>query len=275
MKFKGKLFAIFMLFSSLNAKDLVWDFGGIMFDPSYVNMGLKVGPSYFLKYMIMDFRSPDVQNKLFEFLETVMADDKRFGPVGTGDGRILPTIMRHWQAGTILPSEIVKIATEHVQKMDKIGYFGSKYEKDLIQRIIETMFSPEALAECVYPVEQGIDLLKKCISAKNPDGTKRNRNFGCSNWDGVSYKLVKEKYPEVVALFDGIIVSGDIGKVKPDRDFYEHIITEFNLNPVETLLIDDQEVNAKGARKCNMGTLILKSWDYKVLEQQLKLCGAL
>lgn len=275
MKFKVKLFCLFIIFGSMSAKDLVWDFGGIMFDPSYINMGLRVGPGYFLKYMIMDMQSPNIQDKLFKFLEIVMPDDKKFGPVGSGDGRTLPTIMRHWQAGTILAHDIVKMADEHIKKMDRIGYFGSKYEKDLIQRIIHTMFNPKALAECVYPIEQGVELLKKCISAKNPDGTKKNRNFGCSNWDPLSYKLFKERYPEIFELFDGMVVSGDIGKVKPDRAFYEHIIYEFKLNPKETLLIDDQEVNAKGARRCNIGTLVLKSWDYTILEQQLKLCGAL
>jgi len=275
MKFRVNFIIFLMLFSYIKSKDLIWDFGGIVFHPYYLGVAAEVGLKHFLLYMFLDMKSPNVQADLFKFLDTIMPNDKTFGPAGTGDGMTLPAIMRHWQAGTIKAYDVIKMADEHIKKMDKIGYFGSQYEKTLLQRIIHAMFDPKILANNVYPVEAGVQLLKKCAAARNPDGTKKNRNIGCSNWDPLSYKLFREKYPDIFNLFDDVVISGDIQKVKPDEDFYRYIIEKFNLNPERSLLIDDQEVNAKGARKCNIGTLVLKSWDYERLEKELKLCGAL
>jgi len=264
-----------ILFSSIHAKDVIWDFGGIIFHPDKFGVGQQVGLKYFLLYMVMDLKSPNIQSHLFKFLDTVMSDDKRFGAVGTGDGATLPTIMRHWQAGTLSSSDIIKMTDEHIKKMDKIGYFESHYERELIQRVIHAMFDPKILARNVYPVEAGVELLKKCAAAKNPDGSKKNRNFGWSNWDPSSYKYFKKIYPKIFELFDGEFVSGNNHVVKPDKEFYELGIAKFGLNPQNSLLIDDQEVNAKSARECKIGTLVLKNWDYGQLERELRLCGVL
>lgn len=275
MKFKVNFFMFFILFSSINAKDLIWDFGGIVFHPSYLGVAREVGIKNFLLYMIMDQRSPDVQDELFKFLDTVMPDDKKFGLVGTGDGKTLPTIMRHWQAGTILGPDIIKMTNEHIKKMHKLGYFGSQYEKELFQRIVTAMFDPKILANNIYPVEAGVKLLKKCVDAKNADGSKKNRNYGWSNMDSLTYRLSKKLYPEIFSWFDGEFISGDHHVVKPDKEFYELGLKKFGLDPKNMLFMDDQEVNAKGARDCKIPTLVLKDWNYKVLEQELKLCGAL
>lgn len=274
MKFKGFLFVLCMC-TCLQAKKLIWDFGGVIFRPSYLGVGLDVGPQYFLKYMLMDMKSPNIQSELFKFLDTMMKDDNKFGPVGSGDGTVLPTIMRHWQAGTILGPDIIKMSKEHIERMDKIGYFGSTYEKELFQRVIETMFNPKILAKNIYPVPAGIKLLKKCVAAKNPDGTKMNDNYGWSNMDELSYALSKKLYPHIFALFDGEFISGRRNVVKPDKDFFELGLQEFQLDSKECLLIDDQEVNAKGARDCNIRTIVLKDWNYKELKRQLIAHGAL
>lgn len=254
---------------------LIWDFGGIVFNPNKLGVARHIGLKHFFLYMIMDMKSPNIQEDLFKFLDTMMPDDKKFGAVGTGDGITLPTIMRHWQAGTISGPDIAKMATEHIKRMSAIGYFSSQYERRLMQRTINAMFNPKILAENVYPLEEGVRLLKKCASAKNPDGTKKNINIGFSNWDPLSYKLFKERYTKIFGLFDEIFISGDMLKVKPDENAYQFIIEKLNLKPEECLLIDDQDVNAEGARKCKIGTLVLRSWDFNMLEQQLKLCGAL
>lgn len=276
MKLRVELLLMLTLFNAIKSIDLIWDFGGILFEPYYMGVAGKVGIQNFLLYMIMDQKSPDVQDHLFKFLDTVMPDDKKFGPVGTGDGFTLPPIMRHWQAGTILAPEVIKMTTDHIKKMDRLGYFESQYEKLLLQRIVKTMFDPKILADNIYPVNIGVHLLKRCAAARNPDGSRKNRNIGCSNMDPLTFKLSKEKYPEIFELFDGgIVISGDIGMVKPDKEFYQFVITKFNLDLKSCFLIDDQDVNTKGARACNINTLLLRNRDYKRLEQELISYGAI
>lgn len=275
MKFRVTFLIFFVLFSSTNGKVLIWDFGGIVFNPDKIGVAKHIGLKHFLLYMIMDMKSPNIQEDLFKFLDTIMPDDKKFGAVGTGDGVTLPTIMRHWQAGTILGPDIAKKANEHIKQMKAIGYFRSEYEAELMQKTINAMFNPKILAKNVYPLEGGVRLLKKCVAAKNSDGSKKNLNIGFSNWDPLSYKYFKKRYEDIFKLFDEVFISGDMKMVKPDKNAYKYIINKLNLKPEECLLIDDQDVNARGARKCKIGTLVLKSWDYEALEKQLKMYGAL
>ncbi|MBZ9739207.1 MULTISPECIES: HAD family hydrolase [unclassified Mesorhizobium] len=46
----------------------------------------------------------------------------------------------------------------------------------------------------------------------------------------------------------GVTVSGDIGKIKPDRDIYDHHVAAFGLEPSATLFIDDSQKNVDGAK---------------------------
>ncbi|MBQ2890132.1 MAG: HAD family phosphatase [Clostridia bacterium] len=54
---------------------------------------------------------------------------------------------------------------------------------------------------------------------------------------------------ELFSCFDGLVFSGPVGKVKPDREIFEQLLSEFNLKAEECLFIDDSETNIKGAEK--------------------------
>lgn len=47
--------------------------------------------------------------------------------------------------------------------------------------------------------------------------------------------------------FDGCVLSSTCGFIKPHRDIYEHICTEFSLIPEECVFIDDRADNIAGA----------------------------
>lgn len=46
----------------------------------------------------------------------------------------------------------------------------------------------------------------------------------------------------------GVTVSGDIRRLKPEREIYEHHVESFNLDPAATLFIDDSIANVEGAK---------------------------
>ena len=52
---------------------------------------------------------------------------------------------------------------------------------------------------------------------------------------------------DLFALFDGLVLTGTIGIVKPGREVFDHLLTQFDLRPEECLFIDDTERNIKGA----------------------------
>ena len=58
--------------------------------------------------------------------------------------------------------------------------------------------------------------------------------------------------------FDDRIISGDVGLAKPDIKIYQLAIKKFNLNPEESLFIDDKIENTKGAEQVGIKTIQLQ-----------------
>ncbi len=54
---------------------------------------------------------------------------------------------------------------------------------------------------------------------------------------------------KLLSCFDGLVFSGPLGKVKPDREIFEHLLGEYNLKAEECLFVDDSEKNIQGAEK--------------------------
>ena len=52
----------------------------------------------------------------------------------------------------------------------------------------------------------------------------------------------------VLRRFDGAVVSGEEGVVKPDPEIFARLVDRFGLDPGRTLFVDDSEVNVSGAR---------------------------
>lgn len=56
-------------------------------------------------------------------------------------------------------------------------------------------------------------------------------------------------------LLDDIIISAEIGKIKPNIDFYQHILDKFKIDKAELLFLDDNTENIKGAALLGINTI--------------------
>ncbi len=54
-------------------------------------------------------------------------------------------------------------------------------------------------------------------------------------------------YPEFKTLFDKIVISSEVGMVKPDRDIFLHTLEKIKSKPEECLFIDDSKPNVDAA----------------------------
>ena len=57
----------------------------------------------------------------------------------------------------------------------------------------------------------------------------------------------RRRYP-VLSLFDGAVVSGEEGVLKPSAEIFAILRRRFDLDPAATLVVDDLEANVAGAR---------------------------
>ena len=90
------------------------------------------------------------------------------------------------------------------------------------------------------------------------------------------FKNLKEKYPNIkiiiatnhvsfvrnfigesfgIDYLDDVLISAEIHKIKPNKDFYEFILKKYNLLPEELLFLDDNIKNINGADVLNIKTI--------------------
>ena len=71
--------------------------------------------------------------------------------------------------------------------------------------------------------------------------------FALSNWSGEMFHHAEEKY-QWLAWFDGIVVSGRVHLIKPNRDIFDYLLGTYELAAEDILFIDDHELNVVAAR---------------------------
>lgn len=56
-------------------------------------------------------------------------------------------------------------------------------------------------------------------------------------------------------LFDGVVISCRVNRVKPEREIYEHLLEEYRLDASDTVFIDDTKDNLVAASRLGIQTI--------------------
>lgn len=96
-----------------------------------------------------------------------------------------------------------------------------------------------------------VELMKRLKKAGYPV-------YGLSNWSSETFPLVREKY-EFFSLLDDIILSGEVGAIKPEPEFFEIALRRIGKPAYECLFIDDAPANVEQARKMGFATVLFES----------------
>jgi 2-haloacid dehalogenase len=84
------------------------------------------------------------------------------------------------------------------------------------------------------------------------------RCYLLTNMEAVTWPQRLERYP-FLGSFDGAVVSGLEGVVKPEPEIFKRLLARFDLSPSETLFIDDTRANVETARSLGMKAVQFKS----------------
>ena len=57
-------------------------------------------------------------------------------------------------------------------------------------------------------------------------------------------------------LFDEVILSGDLGVVKPSPEIYNHMLETLDISAAEAIFVDDRKVNVDAAETCGIRSLV-------------------
>ncbi|NOZ33553.1 MAG: HAD family phosphatase [Alphaproteobacteria bacterium] len=76
-------------------------------------------------------------------------------------------------------------------------------------------------------------------------------SYAITNFSAEKFGTIFETWP-FITKFDGIVVSGMEGLIKPDYRIYYLFMDRFGLTPEQCVFIDDSEPNVVAARKLGM-----------------------
>jgi 2-haloacid dehalogenase len=121
---------------------------------------------------------------------------------------------------------------------------------------------PASLGGSIQPV---VDIVGKLKSAGYT-------LYVLSNWSAEKFKMVRSQYP-FFEWFDGIVISGEVGLIKPDQAIFELLLERIGRPADECLFIDDHSPNISVAGRLGFQTIQFQS--AQQLEAELQQRGIL
>ena len=112
----------------------------------------------------------------------------------------------------------------------------------------------------VGPIEGTVAILRKLKEAGVP-------LYGLSNYSTEKFQVVREKYA-FFDWFDDILISGEVGLVKPDPAIFHLLLAKIRRVAEECIFIDDSSANVKSAQ--GLGFTAIQFHSPEQLEQDLR-----
>ena len=96
--------------------------------------------------------------------------------------------------------------------------------------------------------------------------------YGLSNWSAETFPLMRDKF-EFFDLLDDIVISGEVGMIKPEPEIFEHMLERIGKPANACLFIDDASANVEQALR--MGFAAIQFHSPGQLESELRRSGIL
>ncbi len=112
-------------------------------------------------------------------------------------------------------------------------------------------YDEEWIESVTGPVEGTVAILERLYERGMP-------LYALSNWSAEKFRLVRGRYP-FLKRFREIIISGEVGMVKPERAIFQLAVRRTGWPAQECLLIDDSMANIQAAREVGMTAIHFQS----------------
>lgn len=169
-------------------------------------------------------------------------------------GLLMPQIMIDWQIGAQSLAALQQAIISYL----KTAPFPES-QKNWVLESVMMMTTPQRFISTRQMIPANITLLRQLKDAGYT-------LYILSNWDKDSFALFQRTFPKIFSynnspIFDGIIISGEIGMVKPELKIFNLCLDLFNLQPSSTIFIDDEPANIAAAEKLGIHTILANPAD--------------
>src|SRR3990172_2489382 len=133
---------------------------------------------------------------------------------------------------------------------------GTLDREEAIERVVQrTGLDKKPIVDLIYsipekliPIPETIDYIKRLRAANN------HKLYILSNMHHASINYLEQFY-DFWPLFDGKVISCRINMVKPEPEIYFYLLKRYNLEPGQTVFIDDTQVNLDTAAQLGITTV--------------------
>ena len=94
--------------------------------------------------------------------------------------------------------------------------------------------------------EMLIGVIPETIAAMDALHARGVPLYGLTNWSHETFPFARERF-DFLTLFDGIVVSGEEGMIKPDPKLYRTLLERYDIDPSRAVFIDDNRANVEAA----------------------------
>jgi FMN phosphatase YigB (HAD superfamily) len=122
----------------------------------------------------------------------------------------------------------------------------------------------EALAQCRQLLHVDHDLFNKLVELKREINGMEEKGglevYAMTNISRDDFGRLKVLAPRWHELFDRDFTSFEVGRIKPDAEYYQHVIDSVGLQePSMAVFVDDKKVNVDAARSFGIYGIVFES----------------
>jgi 2-haloacid dehalogenase len=176
--------------------------------------------------VLIDWNPRHLYRKLFAGYEAAME-------------RFLSTVCTHeWNrcqdAGRSFAEGARPLKAEHPEKAELIDAYGTRFDEMM-----------------AGPIAGSVDILAELKDRGTP-------LYGLTNWSTETYAPALERFA-FLQWFRGILLSGEVKVIKPDRRIFQLLIERFGIDLHRAVYIDDVEANVAAARPLGIHAIHFKT----------------
>ncbi len=151
-------------------------------------------------------------------------------------------------AGRSFAEAVAELLPRHPDKAALIAAFGQRFDEMI-----------------AGPIDGTVEILADLRRAGVP-------RYGLTNFSAETFPPQRQRF-EFLSWFDGIVVSGEEGVIKPDLRIFRILLERYRIAPEEAVFIDDNPANAEAAAALGIHGIHFRSPE--LLRRELESLGLL
>lgn len=235
----------------MERKNIIFDLMGVLYLLDTHAIFRTMGVASVLRYVITHRKNPFTI--AFEVLNAMHECEEHDYRVIRYKNNVMPRCITEWQSGIKTNQQALEEIKHFIYTPQSAHLFKDDYERNIVQKIIMAIFNAASLTAYMRPIVPNVLLLKDLKERSE------HKIYLLSNFDAHAIDILALTYPDFFSLFDGVIISGQVGYLKPYPEMYRYIMETYDLRSDDSLFIDDQSENIVGAESVGIPCLLYKN----------------